>query len=170
MKEWKLIAIPILLVILAVGVAFAINAINWWWDDMHNYPGKRAPLEVEMQGVADWAKAEQGLDLLGEYTFLTTPEIDKEQIKKVYTYHLSDGSVFGKFVYREEQQMQPEYSHYILVGDGVDYAKALVEAEAAYLGKDYYFDSYYGFFAIGDEPVTFMGYYNSCTEGCYYRE
>ena len=53
MKSWKLIVIPILLVILAVGVAFAINAINWWWDDMHNYPGKRAPLEVEMHGVAD---------------------------------------------------------------------------------------------------------------------
>ena len=165
MKRWKLIVIPSLLVILAVGIAFAIN----WWEDTHNYPGKRASLEVEMQGVADWAKAEQGLDLLGEYTFVTTPEIDKEQIKKVYTYHLSDGSVFGKFVYREEQQVQPEYYHYILVGAGVDYAKAVVEAEAAHLGKDYYFDTYYGFFAIGDDPVTFMGYYNSCTEGCYYR-
>ena len=73
MKGWKLIVIPILLVILAVGIAFAIN----WWEDTHNYPGKRAPLEVEMQGVADWAKAEQGLDLLGEYTFVTVSEIDK---------------------------------------------------------------------------------------------
>ena len=166
MKEWKLIVIPILLVILAVGAALAINV----WSAGRVVPGKLAPIEVRMQGVADWAKAEQGLDLLGEYTFVTTPKIDKEQIKKVYTYHLSDGSVFGKFIYREEQQVQPEYSHYILVGAGVDYAKAMIEAEAAYLGKDYYFDSYYGFFAIGDEPVTFMGYYNSCTEGCYYRE
>lgn len=165
MKEWKLIAIPILLVILAVGAALAINV----WSAGRVAPGKLAPIEVRMQGVADWAKGEQGLDLLGEYTFATTPEIDEAQIKKVYTYHLSDGSVFGKFVYREEQQMQPEYSHYILVGDGVDYAKALVEAEAAYLGKDYYFDSYYSFFAIGDEPVTFMGYYNRCTEEDYYR-
>ena len=93
MKSWKLIAIPILLVILAVGAALAINV----WSSGRVAPGT-APLEVRLQGVADWAKGEQGLDLLGEYTFVTTPEIDKEQIKKVYTYHLSDGSVFGKFV------------------------------------------------------------------------
>ena len=164
MKSWKLIVIPFLLVILAVGVAFAIN----WWDDMHNYPGKRAPLEVEMQGVADWAKAEQGLDLLGEYTFVTTPEIDKEQIKKLYTYHLSDGSVFGHFIYQEEQQEQPVDSHYIWVGAGVDYAKAMIEAEAAHLGKDYYFSTF-GFFAISDDPETLMGYHARCSEGWYYR-
>lgn len=156
MKGWKLVVIPMLLVILAVGVAFAIN----WWEDMHSYPGKRASLEVEMQGVADWAKAQQGLDLLGEYTFVTTPEIDKKQIKKVYTYHMSDGSVFGQFVYQKKQQEQH--------GTCSGYAKDLVEAEAIHLGKEYYFDTG-GFFAIGDDPVTFMGYFNSCTEGCYYR-
>ena len=164
MKEWKLIAIPILLVILAVGIAFAIN----WWEDAHNYPGKRAPLEVEMQGVADWAKAEQGSDLLGEYTFVTTPEIDKEQIKKVYTYHLSDGSVFGKFVYREEQERQKVDSHYVLCGSGVDYAKSLVEIEAQYLGKELDFSSS-GFFAIGDDPALLSSYYSRCLEGNYYR-
>ena len=161
MKSWKLIVIPILLVILAVGVAFAINAINWWWDDTHNYPGKRASLEVEMQGVADWAKAEQDLDLLGEYAFVTTPKIDKEQIKKVYTYHLSDGSVFGHFIYQKKQQEQH--------GTCSGYAKDLVEAEAAHLGKEYYFDTG-GFFAISDDPIIFWGHFVRCTEGCYYRE
>lgn len=164
MKEWKLIVIPILLVILAVGIAFAIN----WWEDTHNYPGKRAPLEVEMQGVADWAKAEQDLDLLGEYTFVTTPEIDKEQIKELYAYQLSDGSVFGKFVYREEQERQKVDSHYILCGSGVDYAKSLVEIEAQYLGKELHFSSN-GFFAIGDAPASLSSYYSRCLEGNYYR-
>ena len=164
MKSWKLIVIPILLVILAVGIAFAIN----WWEDTHNYPGKRASLEVEMQGVADWAKAEQGLDLLGEYTFLTTPEIDKEQIKELYAYQLSDGSVFGKFVYREEQERQKVDSHYILCGSGVDYAKSLVETEAQYLGKELHFSSN-GFFAIGDDPTSLSSYYSRCLVGNYYR-
>ena len=164
MKSWKLIVIPILLVILAVGIAFAIN----WWEDTHNYPGKRAPLEVEIQGVADWAKAEQDLDLLGEYAFVTTPEIDKEQIKKVYTYHLSDGSVFGKFVYREEQERQKVDSHYILCGSGVDYAKSLVEIEAQHLEKELHFSSN-GFFAIGDDPTSLSSYYSRCLVGNYYR-
>ena len=164
MKSWKLIVIPILLVILAVGVAFAIN----WWEDTHNYPGKRASLEVEMQGVADWAKAEQGLDLLGEYTFVTTPEIDKEQIKELYAYQLSDGSVFGKFVYREEQERQKVDSHYVLCGAGVDYAKSLVEIEAQYLGKELDFSSS-GFFVISDDPTLLSSYYSRCLEGNYYR-
>ena len=168
MKSWKLIVIPILLVILAVGVAFAINAINWWWDDTHNYPGKRASLEVEMQGVADWAKAKQDLDLLGEYTFVTVSEIDKEQIKELYAYQLSDGSVFGKFVYREEQERQKVDSHYILCGSGVDYAKSLVEIEAQYLEKELHFSSS-GFFAIGDDPASLSSYYSKCLEGNYYR-
>lgn len=163
MKSWKLVVIPFLLVILAVGAALAINV----WSSGRVAPGP-APLEVRLQGVAGWAKGEQGLELLGEYAFVATPEIDKKQIKKVYAYQLSDGSVFGHFIYQEDQQEQPEYSHYILVGAGVDYAKAVVEAEAAHLGKAYYFDTY-GFFAIDDDPVTFMGYFNSCTEGCYYR-
>ena len=164
MKEWKLIVIPFLLVILAVGIAFAIN----WWEDTHNYPGKRASLEVEMQGVADWAKAEQGLDLLGEYTFVTTPEIDKEQIKELYAYQLSDGSVFGKFVYREEQERQKVDSHYVLCGAGVDYAKSLVEIEAQYLGKELDFSSS-GFFVISDDPTLLSSYYSRCLVGNYYR-
>ena len=79
MKEWKLVVIPILLVILAVGAALAINV----WSAGRVVPGKHAPIEVRMQGVADWAKAEQGLDLLGEYTFATTPESGKEQSKEL---------------------------------------------------------------------------------------
>ena len=156
MKSWKLIVIPILLVILAVGAAFAIN----WWEDTHNYPGKRASLEVEMQGVADWAKAKQDLDLLGEYTFVTVSEIDKEQIKELYAYQLSDGSVFGHFIYQKKQQEQH--------GTSSGYAKDLVEAEAAHLGKEYYFDTG-GFFAISDDPIIFWGHFVRCTEGCYYR-
>ena len=164
MKEWKLIVIPILLVILAVGAALAINV----WSAGRVVPGKLAPIEVRMQGVADWAKAEQGLDLLGEYTFVTVSEIDKEQIKELYAYQLSDGSVFGKFVYREEQERQKVDSHYVLCGAGVDYAKSLVEIEAQYLGKELHFSSN-GFFAIGDDPTSLSSYYSSCLVGNYYR-
>lgn len=156
MKSWKLIVIPILLVILAVGAALAINV----WSAGRVVPGKLAPIEVRMQGVADWAKAKQDLDLLGEYTFVTTPEIDKKQIKKLYTYHLSDGSVFGHFIYQKKQQEQH--------GTCSGYAKDLVEAEAAHLGKEYYFDTG-GFFAISDDPIIFWGHFVRCTEGCYYR-
>ena len=164
MKEWKLIVIPILLVILAVGAALAINV----WSSGRVVPGKLAPIEVRMQGVADWAKAEQGLDLLGEYTFVTVSEIDKEQIKELYAYQLSDGSVFGKFVYREEQERQKVDSHYILCGSGVDYAKSLVEIEAQHLEKELHFSSN-GFFAIGDDPTSLSSYYSSCLVGNYYR-
>lgn len=164
MKSWKLIVIPILLVILAVGAALAINV----WSSGRVAPGKLAPIEVRMQGVADWAKAKQDLDLLGEYTFVTVSEIDKEQIKELYAYQLSDGSVFGKFVYREEQERQKVDSHYILCGSGVDYAKSLVEIEAQYLGKELHFSSN-GFFAIGDDPALLSSYYSRCLEGNYYR-
>ena len=164
MKEWKLIVIPILLVILAVGAALAINV----WSSGRVVPGKLAPIEVRMQGVADWAKAEQGLDLLGEYTFVTVSEIDKEQIKELYAYQLSDGSVFGKFVYREEQERQKVDSHYVLCGSGVDYAKSLVEIEAQHLEKELHFSSN-GFFAIGDDPTSLSSYYSSCLVGNYYR-
>ena len=164
MKEWKLIVIPILLVILAVGAALAINV----WSSGRVVPGKLAPIEVRMQGVADWAKAKQDLDLLGEYTFVTVSEIDKEQIKELYAYQLSDGSVFGKFVYREEQERQKVDSHYILCGSGVDYAKSLVEIEAQHLEKELHFSSN-GFFAIGDDPTSLSSYYSSCLVGNYYR-
>lgn len=164
MKSWKLIVIPILLVILAVGAALAINV----WSSGRVVPGKLSPIEVRMQGVADWAKAEQGLDLLGEYTFVTVSEIDKEQIKELYAYQLSDGSVFGKFVYREEQERQKVDSHYVLCGSGVDYAKSLVEIEAQHLEKELHFSSN-GFFAIGDDPTSLSSYYSSCLVGNYYR-
>ena len=164
MKSWKLIVIPILLVILAVGAALAINV----WSAGRVVPGKLAPIEVRMQGVADWAKAKQDLDLLGEYTFVTVSEIDKEQIKELYAYQLSDGSVFGKFVYREEQERQKVDSHYILCGSGVDYAKSLVEIEAQHLEKELHFSSN-GFFAIGDDPTSLSSYYSSCLVGNYYR-
>ncbi len=164
MKEWKLIVVPILLVIFAVGAALAINV----WSAGRVVPGKLAPIEVRMQGVADWAKGEQGLDLLGEYTFVTVSEIDKEQIKELYAYQLSDGSVFGKFVYREEQERQKVDSHYILCGAGVDYAKSLVETEAQHLEKELHFSSN-GFFAIGDDTTSLSSYYSKCLEGNYYR-
>ena len=164
MKSWKLIVIPFLLVILAVGAALAINV----WSSGRVVPGKLSPIEVRMQGVADWAKAEQGLDLLGEYTFVTVSEIDKEQIKELYAYQLSDGSVFGKFVYREEQERQKVDSHYVLCGSGVDYAKSLVEIEAQHLEKELHFSSN-GFFAIGDDPALLSSYYSRCLEGNYYR-
>ena len=164
MKSWKLIVIPILLVILAVGAALAINV----WSAGRVVPGKLAPIEVRMQGVADWAKAKQDLDLLGEYTFVTVSEIDKEQIKELYAYQLSDGSVFGKFVYREEQERQKVDSHYILCGSGVDYAKSLVEIEAQHLEKELHFSSN-GFFAIGDDPTSLSSYYSRCEVGNYYR-
>ena len=164
MKSWKLIVIPFLLVILAVGAALAINV----WSAGRVVPGKLAPIEVRLQGVADWAKGEQGLDLLGEYTFVTVSEIDKEQIKELYAYQLSDGSVFGKFVYREEQERQKVDSHYILCGSGVDYAKSLVEIEAQHLEKELHFSSN-GFFAIGDDPTSLSSYYSSCLVGNYYR-
>lgn len=164
MKSWKLIVIPILLVILAVGAALAINV----WSSGRVVPGKLSPIEVRMQGVADWAKAEQDLDLLGEYTFVTVSEIDKEQIKELYAYQLSDGSVFGKFVYREEQERQKVDSHYVLCGSGVDYAKSLVEIEAQHLEKELHFSSN-GFFAIGDDPTSLSSYYSSCLVGNYYR-
>ena len=156
MKGWKLIFIPVLLVILALGVAFAIN----WWEDTHTYPGKRASTEVEMRGIADWAVAEQGVEVLGEYTFVTAPEIDKKQIKKVYTYHLSDGSVFGHFVYREKQQDQNRAPFV--------YAQTLVESEAAHLGKACYFETS-GFFVIAEDPMPFRGYYSGVQMNHYYR-
>lgn len=166
-KYFRFVLIPFILVILAVGIAFAYNAYNWW-QDSHTSPGKLAPIETRLQGIADWAKAEQGLDLLGEYTFVTTPEIDKEQIKKLYAYQLSDGSVFGKFVYREEQERQKVDSHYILCGSGVDYAKSLVESEAQYFGKEMDFSSS-GFFVISDAPALLSSYYSRCEVGNYYR-
>lgn len=152
MKGWKLIVIPFLLVILAVGAALAINV----WSSGRVAPGP-APLEVRLQGVADWAKGEQGLELLGEYTFVTIPEIDKAQIKRVYAYQLSDGTVYGYFIYHEEDDEA-----------AFAYAKTMLEAEAQYLGKELDFSRNY--FIIADDPETLMGYYSRCSEGWYYRE
>ncbi len=152
MKSWKLVTIPMLLVILAVGAALAIN----WCEDSQVAPGS-APLEVRLQGVADWAKAEQGLKLLGEYTFVTAPEIDETQIKKLYAYQLSDGFVYGYFTYHAEDDEA-----------AFAYAKTVLEAEAQHLGKELYFSRY--FFAISDDPETLMGYYTRCSEGWYYRQ
>ncbi|MBR5571714.1 MAG: hypothetical protein IKV99_03630 [Oscillospiraceae bacterium] len=169
MKGWKLILIPIVLIILAVGGALAYN----WWYDSHRAPGTGGTMEGYLQGVADWAKGEQGLELLGEYTFVTTEEIDKSKVKKVYAYQLSDGSVYGWLSYYEEQRQEwlSDWA-YVASGTCVDYAKALAEAEAQYREKDLFLGDYSLnglFFAIGDTPETLAGYFVSCTEGLTYR-
>lgn len=163
MKFFRFVLISFILVLLAVGSVFAYN-----WHESKVIPGSGGTLEGDLLGVADWAKGKQDLDLLGEYTFVTTPEIDKTLIKELYAYQLSDGSVYGAFSYREEQERQKVHSHYVLCGSGVDYAKALVEIEGQYLGKEIHFSSN-GFFAIGDAPALLSSYYSRCLKGNYYR-
>ena len=167
MKDWKLVLIPFVLVVLAVVAALFIN----WWPGREIAPGTTS-LEGDLQGVAEWAKGEQGLELLGEYTFVTTDEIDKTKIEKVYAYQLSGGSVYGWLSYREEQQEEwtPD-AEYVVSGSCADYAKALAEAEAQYWEKELFLGYYSSrglFFSIGDAPETLAGYFVSCMEGLSY--
>lgn len=167
MKGWKLVLIPIVLVILAVGAALAYN----WWPSNEIVPGTTS-LEGDLQGVADWAKGEQGLELLGEYTFATTEEVDKTKIKKVYAYQLSDGSIYGWLSYCEEQQGEwTADAEYVVSGACAEYAKALAEAEARHWEKELFLGYYSSrglFFSIGETPKTLAGYFVSCTEGLSY--
>ena len=76
-RTYQLILIPFLFVIAAVGGSLAYSR----WDAGHTVPGPE-PLEGRLQGVGDWAEGEQGLELLGAYTFVATEKIDPARIKK----------------------------------------------------------------------------------------
>lgn len=167
MKTYKLILIPLLLVIAAVAGSLAYSC----WNVSHIVPGP-GPLEGRLQGVGDWAEGEQGLELLGAYTFVTTEEIDTARIKKVYAYQLSDGSVYGWLSLQQELQEVQWENENSVPGTDANYAKVLLEAEAQHLEKDLFL-GYYGpsgiFFSIGDSPETLASYFVRCTEGNYYR-
>ena len=166
-KTYQLILIPLLLVIAAVA---GILAYNRWVAD-HTVPGP-SPLESRLQGVGDWAEGEQGSELLGAYTFVTTEEIDPARIKKAYAYQLSDGSVYGWLSFQQEQQEDQWEKESSVPGTDANYVKVLLEAEAQHWGKDLFL-GHYGlsgvFFAIGGSPETLANYFLSCTEGDYYR-
>ena len=166
-KAYQLILIPLLLVIAAVGVSLAYR----WWDASHTVPGPGS-LDGRLQGVGDWAEGEQGSELLGAYTFVTTDEIDTARIKKVYAYQLSDGSVYGWLSFQQEQQEDQWEKESSVPGTDANYVKVLLEAEAQHWEKDLFL-GHYGlsgvFFAISDSPETLASYFLSCTEGNYYR-
>ena len=166
-KAYQLILIPLLLVIAAVAGILAYNR----WVAGHTVPGP-GPLENRLQGVGDWAEGEQGSELLGAYTFVTTDEIDTARIKKVYAYQLSDGSVYGWLSYQQEQQEDQWKEESAVPGTDANYVKVLLEAEAQHLEKDLFLGHYSPsgvFFAISDSPETLASYFLSCTEGNYYR-
>ena len=166
-KAYQLVLIPLLLIIAAVAGSLAYDR----WDAGHMVPGP-GPLEGRLQGVGDWAKGEQGLELLGAYTFVTAEEIDTARIKKVYAYQLSDGSVYGWLSFQQEQQEDQWENESSVSGTDANYVKVLLEAEAQHWGKDLFL-GHYGlsgvFFAISDSPETLANYFLSCTEGDYYR-
>lgn len=167
MKTNKLILIPFLLVMVAVGGVLAYNR----WDMNHTVPGA-GTLEGCLQGVGDWAKGEQGLELLGAYTFVTTEEINTARIKKVYAYQLSDDSVYGWLSFQQEQQEDQWEEESAVSGTDANYVKVLLEAEAQHWEKDLFLGHYSlsgVFFAISDSPEALASYFLSCTEGNYYR-
>ena len=166
-KTYQLVLIPLLLVMVAVGVSLAYNC----WNASHTVPGPGS-LEGRLQGVGDWAEGEQGLELLGAYTFVTTEEIDTARIKKVYAYQLSDGSVYGWLSFQQEQQVDQWEEESAVPGSDANYVKVLLEAEAQHWEKDLFLGHYSlsgVFFAISDSPETLASYFLSCTEGNYYR-
>lgn len=166
-KPYQLILIPFLLVIAAVAGTLAYNR----WVANHTVPGPDS-LEGRLQGVGDWAEGEQGLELLGAYTFVTTDEIDTARIKKVYAYQLSDGSVYGWLSFQQELQEDQWEEESAVPGTNVNYVKVLLEAEAQHWEKDLFLGHYSlsgVFFAISNSPETLASYFLSCTEGNYYR-
>ena len=166
-KAYQLILIPLLLVIAAVCVSLAYR----WWDASHTVPGPGS-LEGRLQGVGDWAEGEQGSELLGAYTFVTTDEIDTARIKKVYAYQLSDGSVYGWLSFQQELPEDQWEEESAVPGTDANYVKVLLEAEAQHWEKDLFLGHYSlsgVFFAISDSPETLASYFLSCTEGNYYR-
>ena len=136
-KAYQLILIPLLLVIAAVGVSLAYR----WWDASHTVPGPGS-LEGRLQGVGDWAEGEQGSELLGAYTFVTTDEIDTARIKKVYAYQLSDGSVYGWLSFQQELQEDQWEEESAVPGTDANYVKVLLEAEAQHWEKDLFLGHY----------------------------
>ena len=166
-KTSQLVLIPLLLVMIAVGASLAYS----WWNASRAVPGP-GPLEGRLQGVGDWAQGEQGLELLGAYTFVTTDEIDAGRIQKVYAYQLSDGSVYGWLSLQQEQQEDQWEEESAVSGTDANYVKVLLEAEAQHWEKDLFVGHYRlsgVFFAISDSPETLASYFLSCTEGNYYR-
>lgn len=164
--NYKLVLISFLLVMVAVVGILAYNR----WDMNHTVPGA-GTLEGCLQGVGDWAEGEQGLELLGAYTFVSTEEIDRTRIKKTYAYQLSDGSVYGWLSYHQEQQEDQWEKESSVPGSDANYAKVLLEAEAQYWEKDLFLGHYSPsglFFSIGDSPETLASYFLRCTEGYYY--
>ena len=136
-KAYQLILIPFLLVVVVVGVSLAYR----WWDVSHTVPGP-GNLECRLQGVGNWAEGEQGSELLGAYTFVTTDEIDTARIKKVYAYQLSDGSVYGWLSYQQEQQEDQWEEESAVPDTDANYVKVLLEAEAQHWEKDLFLGHY----------------------------
>lgn len=167
MKAYKLILIPLLVVIVAIGGILAHSR----WDMNHTVPGA-GTLEGCLQGVGDWAEGEQGLESTGAYTFVTTEDMDKTHIKDAYAYQLSDGSVYGWLSYHQSQPEDRWEEDSAMSGSDANYAKMLLEAEAQYWEKDLFLGHYSPdglFFSIGDSPEILAGYFVNCTEGYYYR-
>ena len=170
MKKWKayqLVLVPLLLAMIAVGASLAYS----WWNASRAVPGPGS-LEGRLQGVGDWAEGEQGLELLGAYTFVTTDEIDTARVKKAYAYQLSDGSVYGWLSFYQELQEDQWEEESAVPGTDANYAKVLLETEAQYWEKALFLGHYSlsgVFFAISDSPETLASYFVSCTEGNYYR-
>ena len=166
-RTYQLILIPLLFVIAAVVGTLAYSR----WVANHTVPGPGS-LEGRLQGVGDWAKGEQGLELLGAYTFVTTEEINTARIKKVYAYQLSDDSVYGWLSFQQEQQEDQWEGESAVSGTDANYVKVLLEAEAQHWEKDLFLGHYSlsgVFFAISDSPEALASYFLSCTEGNYYR-
>lgn len=166
-RTYQLILIPLLFVIAAVVGTLAYSR----WVANHTVPGPGS-LEGRLQGVGDWAEGEQGLELLGAYTFVTTEEIDTARIKKVYAYQLSDDSVYGWLSFQQEQQEDQWEEESAVSGTDANYVKVLLEAEAQHWEKDLFLGHYSlsgVFFAISDSPEALASYFLSCTEGNYYR-
>ncbi len=171
MKDWKLVLIPFVLVILAVVATLFIN----WWPGNEIAPGPRYALEDCLEGVGDWAKAELGLRMRKNYTF-TMAEVPDETIvdyERTYIYRLSDGSVYGYFAYQLQSDVEVlQDGRYVRYYPAEDCVNELLTAEAEHLGKELYLDNGYNgtLFFISDDPETLLEYYNRCIDENFYRK
>ena len=170
MKEKKLTILWLapVLVILAVAGCLVYNCCH------EVAPGPRYTLEDCLEGVGDWAKAEQGLRMRKNYTFATPFEMDETMLNHEHThiYRLSDGAVYGYFAYQPPRYVEIlQDGHYVRHYPAEDYVNELLSAEAEHLGKELYLDnSPYGtLFIIGDDPETLLEYYGRCTDGNFYH-
>lgn len=135
--NYKLVLISFLLVVATVAGSLTYS----WWNVSHAVPGFNS-LKGCLEGVGDWAEGEQGLELLGTYTFVTTEEIDTARIKKIYAYRLSDGSVYGWLSFQQEQQEDQWWEENLVSGTDANYVTVLLEAEAQYWEKDLFLGHY----------------------------